>query len=209
MQAAIAGLGHKLSVGQIHNDFKEGAPRVSARAFIAWRAAFRELGRTADSRIDRPQASAPNTTPGRGGDLPQGQAPAGEEPDSSPATSDDESASTDGETAEWRTERVRSERVRADRGELELRRMRGQLVDRKEAEDLQFTSQRITRDRVLMVPARGAAELHALLQSSTKLEAHTIERLLETWLRTALDEASKAIEELGRDDDDDDDTTGA
>ena len=76
MVSAVSALNVALSKSQVDRDYQEGAPRHSARAFLAWRAAYRELGRTADSRIDRPQASAPHTPPPSEGIDPAARKPA-------------------------------------------------------------------------------------------------------------------------------------
>jgi hypothetical protein len=66
---------------------------------------------------------------------------------------------------------------------------------------LQFTAQRLTRDRVEMVAARVAPEVVALVQSGG--DGFGVERLLTEHLRQALEDAAKAIEEI----DDDEDAT--
>ena len=150
--------------------------------------------RTADSRIDRPQASAP-------------AAPPAEEPED-PADQADEN------TSAYRADRARNERIKADRAEIELQQLRGDLVLARAVADMQYTVSRIVRDRLLMVPGRAATDLHALAISlvpeeyrpavAKALPAHTLERRLEDEIRAALDDAAKAVAQAGRDDDDDD-----
>jgi hypothetical protein len=213
MVAAVQELGRQLTKSQVHRDYKEGAPSVSPRQYLAWRADHRDLSRSADGRIDRAQASAPNTSPGRGDDLPQGPVPAtGEQ--ASPVATPEEPDDSDPNAAAYRQDRARNERIKADRAELELQQLRGELVLVREVEALQFTAGRITRDRVLMVPARAAADLHALLltlipepqraELDAKVPLHALERRLDDLLRTALSEAAKAIEDARRDDDEED-----
>lgn len=226
MVLAVAALNVTLSKSQVDRDYKEGAPRHSARAFLAWRAAFRELGRTAESRIDRPQTPATHTPPPSEGTDAAARKPAAVEPAGSPAESsskgddsagpgDDElGAPGDEHTAAFRQDRSRNERIKADRAELELQQLRGELVSVRDSEELHFTSSRITRDRVLMVAPRFAGELHALVLSlvpeelraevAKRLDVHTFERRLETVLRDSLEEAAQAIADNGRDDDDPD-----
>lgn len=191
MVQAVAALGARLSKSQVDRDYREGAPRHGAKAYLAWRAAFRELGRTADSRIDRPQ---------------QPDAP---EPD---VESDDNSA--DEHTAAYRADRARNERIKADRAQLELAREKGEIIAVRDVEDLEFTAGRIVRDRIQMVPARAAADLHALLLSLVPdahretigegLHLHAFERRLDTLLREALIDAATAIENARRGDDEPD-----
>ena len=127
------------------------------------------------------------------------------------STNDDGADDSDPNAAAYRQDRARNERIKADRAELELQQLRGELVPVREVEALQFTAGRITRDRVLMVPARAAADLHALLltlvpepqraELDAKMPLHALERRLDDLLRTALSEAAKAIEDARRDDD--------
>lgn len=204
MVEAIALLGRPVKKSQVHADYQAGAPRTSAKAYLAWRQENRDLSRTLDGRIDRPQA------PARPSDAaPPGQAPAAEI--SAPSEPDEPA---DENTAAYRQDRARNERIKADRAELELEQLRGELVGAREVEELQFTAGRIVRDRVLMVPARAVAELHALLLTlvmedqrasfNERMPLHALERRFEDLLRDALNEAAKAIEEAHRDDDDDD-----
>lgn len=201
-----------VSKTQVDRLYKLGMPRHSAEAARAWRLDNLELSRTADSRIDRPQTPAPHAPRPAVGGLASA-AGAGGDP-SPPASSDDEPADPpeppDENTTAYRADRARNERIKADRAELELLQMRNELVPVREVEQLQFTAGRITRDRVLMVPARLAADLHALALSlmpeaqreafGKALALHELERRLDTELRAALSEAEKAIEEAQRDD---------
>lgn len=226
MVSAVSALNVALSKSQVDRDYQEGAPRHSARAFLAWRAAYRELGRTADSRIDRPQASAPHTPPPSEGIDPAARKPAADEPAGSPAESstraddsagqgeDEPGTPADEHTQAFRQDRARNERLKAERLEIELQQLRGELVGVRESEELHFTSSRITRDRVLMVAPRFAGELQALVLAlvpeelradlAKRLDLHAFERRLETELRAALEEAALAIADNGRDDDDPD-----
>jgi hypothetical protein len=200
---------------QVQRLYEQGMPKHSAEAARAWRLQNLELSRTADSRIDRPQASAQNVsvpvvgglTSSAGGAGAATPAPAGaEEPEDAPDQADEN-------TSAYRADRARNERFKADRAEMELQQLRGELVPARNVAELQFTAGRITRDRVMMVPARLAADMHALVLSlvpeefrktvSDALPIHIFERRLEDELRAALQEAAKAIEQAGRDDDDD------
>lgn len=199
MVAAVAALGATLSKSQVDRDYKEGAPRHSPRAFLAWRAAFRELGRTADSRIDRPQDSRPPPAP------PADDPPA----ESSPSAGGEAAELVDEHTLAFRRDRATNERIKAERAQLELEQLRGDVVSLRDSEELHFTAARITRDRVLMVVPRVSADLHALVLTlvpeelradlAKRLSLHEFERRLEAAQRQALDEAAKAI----ADDDDD------
>jgi hypothetical protein len=132
-----------------------------------------------------------------------------------PPGPDDETGPADENTTAYRADRARNERIKADRAELELQQLRGELISVRESEELHFTSARVTRDRLLMVPARLGGELHALVLSlvpeeqraelAKRLQLHDFERRLETELRMALDDAAQAIERDSRDDDDTDD----
>lgn len=206
MVQAVSQLGRKVSKSQVDRDFQDGAPRTSAEGYLAWRAANRDLSRAVDGRIDRPQS---NTSVG----AESGAAAAAGGDAASPPAEPEEAV--DENTAAYRVDRARNERIKADRAELELQQFRGELVGVREVEELQFTEARIVRDRVLMVPARAAAELHALLltlvpeeqrsQLDARVPLHALERRIEDLLRDALNEAAKAIEEARRDDDDEPD----
>ena len=99
--------------------------------------------------------------------------------------------------------------------ELDYKERIGELIPIRDVEQAEFTAGRITRDRVLMVPARLAADLHALALSlvpeaqreafGQALQVHALERRLEDALRDALSAAAKAIENARRDDDEPDD----
>jgi hypothetical protein len=183
---------------QVQRLYEQGMPKHSAEAARAWRLQNLELSRTADSRIDRPQASAQNVS------VP---APPADEPDDAPDQADEN-------TSAYRADRARNERIKADRAEMELQQLRGELVPARAVADMQYTVARIVRDRLLMVPGRAATDLHALAISlvpeehraavAKALPAHTLERRLEDEIRAALDDAAKASAQAGRDDDDDD-----
>lgn len=240
MVQAVAALGVRLSKSQVDRDFRDGAPRDSARAFLTWRAASRELGRTADSRIDRTrstpspagaspasqplQTSAPNASASEaakaGIDPPAGPDSAGGEPTGlaadaageTPADADDTPG--DEHTLAYRADRARNERIKAERAQLELDRERGAIVAVRDVEELEFTAGRIVRDRIQMVPARAAADLHALVLTlvpeahresvAAELQLHAFERRLDTLLRDALIDAATAIENARRGDDEPD-----
>lgn len=201
-----------VSKSQVGRDKDAGMPMDSADAARAWRLADKDPSRTVDGRIDRPHAQTPaSDSPRSDAEAGTAAGPAGET--TSPAGSADDDQ-VDVDTAAYRADRARNERIKADRAELELEQLRGELVLVKEVERLEFTAGRIVRDRVLMVPARVAGSLQALVLSlapddelradvAKRLTTHTIERLLEDALRGALLEAKKAIEEARNDDDDD------
>jgi hypothetical protein len=200
VRAMAAALGD-VSKSQVDRLFKLGMPRHSVEAARAWRLDNLELSRTADSRIDRPQA------PARAPERPA------EEPAPPPVAGDDDGPA-DANTSAYRADRARNERIKADRAEIELRQLQGELVSAREAEQMLFTAGRIVRDRIEMVPARASADLHALLllqvpeehraAVAAGLELHTFERRLAELLREALADATKAIEDARRDDDDED-----
>lgn len=208
MQSAAAACGVTLSKSQVHNDFTAGAPRHDVKAYLAWRMANRELGRTVESRIDRPQTSAQDSP--EGADAGADAGPGGAAPSTPPGSANADQVDED--TSAFRADRARNERIKADRAELELEQLRGELVSVRDVEQLEQTAGRITRDRMLMVPPRVAASLQALVIShvpeqlrsevAKHLPLHAIEQLLENAQRDALNEAAKAIEEARRDDDD-------
>lgn len=193
---------------QVGRDKQAGMPMSSVEAARAWRLADKDPSRTVDGRIDRPQASAPHNPAAEAG------MPAGPGGDSTTPPGSPEDDQVDENTSAYRVDRARNERIRADRAEIELRQLRGELVAVREVEQMQFTAGRITRDRVEMVPARAAAELHALVLSlvpeehrpaiAAQLQMHVVERRLADLLREALNDAVKAIEDARRDDDDPD-----
>lgn len=196
---------------QVHRLFEKGMPRHSVEAARVWRLNNLELSRTADSRIDRPQPSASNAPRAAVGGLASAAGAGGG--DTPPASgTEDEETSADEHTAAYRADRARNERIKADKAELELAQLRGDLVAVRDVRELEFTAGRITRDRVLMVPARVAADLHAQVTQLVPEEhreafakaftVHALERRLEDDLRAALAEAAKAIEEANTDDDD-------
>jgi hypothetical protein len=213
MAAALA----DVTKSQVQRLYQAGMPRT-VDAARAWRLANLELSRTADSRIDRPQTSARDTTTAAGasqgaergtGDNPgagNAETPSTDEPD--PAEPQDE------HTQSFRRDRAANERIKAERAQIELDQLRGSLIALREVEDFEFTAGRIVRDRIEMVPARVSADLHALVLSlvpeehraaiASALELHVFERRLADALREALDDAAKATEEARRDDDEDD-----
>ena len=112
---------------------------------------------------------------------------------------DDTGGTTDRDTAAYRAERALREAIRRQREQLELEQLRGELVAVQEVSRLQFTAQRLTRDRVEMVAARAAPEVLALVQSGG--DGFAVERVLTGHLRQALEDAAKAIEDIDDDDD--------
>ncbi len=211
MAAAVAQLGRRLTKSQVQRDYSEGAPR-EVGAYLAWRTKHRDFSRSSEGRIDRPQTPAPNAPVAHAAnaavDPPAGLDSAGGE-----ATAAD-SEPADEHTEAFRKFRADNERIKNERGQLELAREKGELVAVADIEALRFTEGRIVRDRVLMVPARVSADLHAGLLSLVPEEQraafaalvplHTFERRLDAALRDALHEAARAIEDASRDDDDPD-----
>lgn len=191
---------------------KRGMPVDSVDAARAWRLANNDFARSAENKIDRAQAPAQTELlkPGADGGL---TTTAGGEVNS-PFASSETDEPVDENTAAYRGDRARNERIKADRAEIELQQLRGELVPLREAEQLQFTALRITRDRVQQVAPRIAADLQALAVSlmpeaqrdafAKTLPVHEFEQRLDAALRTALNDAATAIEEARRDDDDPD-----
>ena len=209
VRAMAAALGD-VTKSQVGRLYTQGMPRT-VEAARAWRLANLELSRTSESRIDRPQTPAQIPVAAVVGGLTSSAGGGGASvppPDSEPDQADEN-------TAAYRADRARNERLKADRSEIELAQLKGDLVPARHVAELQFTAGRITRDRVLMVPARAAADLHALAVSlvpeehrkafAEALNMHAFERRLDDELRAALADAAKAIEQAGRDDDDDED----
>lgn len=212
MVAAVAQLGRQLTKSQVHRDYTDGAPR-SVGAYLAWRTKNRDVSRSAEGRIDRPQTPAPNA-PGAQAANAAGDPPAGPSPAGGEASADAEPA--DENTEAFRRFRADNERIKNERGKVELKQLLGEVVGVREVEELQFTAARIVRDRVLMVPARASADLHTLLLTlmpedqraafEARAPLQAFERRLEDLLRDALSEAAKAVEDAERDTDDDDET---
>lgn len=173
---SIRKMAAELGVGksQVQRDAAAGMPMASVEAARAWRAATHDVSRTKEGRIDRSgeQTSAP---------------------------ADDEPGNSDADTAAYRRERAERERIRREREQLELDELRGQLVDAAEVSRLQFTAQRLTRDRLEMVAARAAPDLVALLKSGG--DGFAVERMLAQHIRQSLEDAAKAIDEIDSDDD--------
>ncbi len=192
---------------QVHRDAQAGMPMDTVEAARAWRLANHDVSRTAEGRIDRPaQTPAPTPPPAEPG---QAAPPSPPGVDGEPPAEE-----ADANTQAYRQDRARNERIKADRAEIALQQLRGELVPVRDVEQLQFTAGRIVRDRIEMVPARAAADLHALVLAlipeehreavGAGLELHAFERRLADVLREALGEAAKAIEDARRDDDDTD-----
>jgi len=204
-----------VSKSQVDRDAKAGMPMGSVEEARAWRLAHHDVSRTAEGRIDRPAQTSGTTPPPADAGL---ATRAGAEAISAPAATgdgegDSEPEVADANTLAYRQDRARNERIKADRAELELKQLQGELVPVREVEQLQFTAGRIVRDRIEMVPARAAADLHALVLTlvpeaqreavAAGLELHQFERRLAEVLREALADAAKAIEDARRDDDED------
>ena len=185
--AAVLGV----SKSQVARDSKAGMPMQDLDAARAWRLANQDLTRTAEGRIDR--APTPTSRP------PPLDAPTNPEPDTDPDDDPLPATATDKDTAAYRAERALREAIRRQREQLELEQLRNELVAVQEVSRLQFTAQRLTRDRVEMVAARAAPEVVALVQSGG--DGFAIERLITGHLRQALEDAAKAIEEIDDDED--------
>jgi hypothetical protein len=179
-----------VSKSQVARDAKAGMPLHDLEAARAWRLANQDLTRTAEGRIDRPAAVAGRSL------LPPGPSP---DPDADPDEDSLPATATDKDTAAYRAERALREAIRRQREQLELEQLRNELVAVQEVSRLQFTAQRLTRDRVEMVAARAAPEVVALVQSGG--DGFAVERLISGHLRQALEDASKAIEEIDNDED--------
>jgi hypothetical protein len=215
MAISVRKMAEQLGVGksQVSRDAQAGMPMDSVEAARAWRLANHDVSRTAEGRIDRPAQTPAQIPPA----AEAGLAPrAGAEAISAPASSGEAAAQPDEQdedTRAYRQDRARNERLKAERAEIELAQMRGSVVDARDVEQLQFTAGRIVRDRIEMVPARAAADLHALVLAqipeehreavAAGLELHAFERRLAEVLRQALAEAAQAIEDAQRDDEDD------
>lgn len=138
---------------------------TSADAARAWRAAARDLARSAESRIDREPTL---------GDVIGPADPA--------AAADDaatEQTGTDQNSSEYRKHRADNERIRCERAQLELDQLKGSLIPVDEAKRLAFTAFRQIRDLVLNVPARVSAQLAA------ETDAFRIAELLDKELTEA------------------------
>jgi hypothetical protein len=181
-----------VSKSQVARDSKAGMPMQDLDAARAWRIANQDLTRTAEGRIDR--------TPTHTSRPPTLDIPTNPDPDTDP---DDDplpaATTTDKDTAAYRSERAQREAIRRQREQLELEQLRNELVAVQEVSRLQFTAQRLTRDRVEMVAARAAPEVVALVQSGG--DGFAVERLITGHLRQALEDAAKAIEEIDDDED--------
>ena len=177
-----------VSKSQVARDAKAGMPMQDVESARAWRLANQDLARTVDGRIDRPAAGA-DVPP-----LPVGL-PADGDDDEEPSPA----SATDKDTAAYRTERALREGIRRQREQLALEQEHQRLVDVGEVSRLQFTAQRLTRDRVEMVAARAAPEVVALVQSGG--DGFAVERVIAGHLRQALEDAAKAIEEIDDDED--------
>jgi hypothetical protein len=170
-----------VSKSQVDRSAKAGMPLDDVDAARAWRLAHQDLARTVDGRIDRPAPAA----------RPPAPPPPADDPDDDPVASDED-------TAIYRTERAKREGIRREREQLALQQERNELVAVQEVARLQFTAQRLTRDRIEMVAARVAPELVALVQAGG--DGFAVERVINDHLRQALEDAAKAIDEMDTDD---------
>jgi hypothetical protein len=173
-----------VSKSQVDRDAKAGMPLDDVDAARAWRLAHQDLARTVDGRIDRPAPAARPVAPPRPA--------ADDDPDDDPLAADED-------TAIYRTERAKREGIRREREQLALQQERNELVAVQDVTRLQFTAQRLTRDRIEMVAARVAPELVALVQAGG--DGFAVERVINDHLRQALEDAAKAIDEMDTDDD--------
>jgi hypothetical protein len=175
-----------VSKSQVDRSAKAGMPLDDVDAARAWRLAHQDLARTVDGRIDRPAPAA----------RPPAPTPAPPASDDDP---DDDPPAADEDTAIYRTERAKREGIRREREQLALQQERNELVAVQDVTRLQFTAQRLTRDRIELVAARVAPELVALVQAGG--DGFAVERVVNEHLRQALEDAAKAIDEMDTDDD--------
>jgi hypothetical protein len=134
--------------------------------------------------------------------------------DESPPDDDEDGNTADEHSAVFREHRASREKTNAERAQFELERLRGQYVAVRDVEQLNFTAGRIHRDRMEMVPARVAADLHALILAAVPevhraevekaLPMHLFETRLADHIRASLSEAEQAIRDAARNDDDTD-----
>ena len=115
-----------LSRSMVSRLHKRGMPRDTVEAAQHWRSIHLEAARLKGTRM----------TIG-----------------ASPAEPADED-SLEGDDALYRRARARREQIRAQREGLELRRLRGSLIELDEIQRVSFTAYRALRDQILNVPAR-------------------------------------------------------
>lgn len=80
------------------------------------------------------------------------------------------------------TSRAKSETMKAELAELDLKKKKGQLVDRGKVEKEAFALAKKVREAIMNVPSRLSAQLAAMKDRSE------VESMLEKELRTALEE---------------------
>ena len=97
------------------------------------------------------------------------------------------------------------EDAKAHIARLKLQRMRGELVDRNNAIALVFQLAREERDSWLNWPARVAA----LMAAELGIDAHTMQKVLETHVRAMSRASLSRGSSSGHDDDEDDEKKGA
>lgn len=150
-----------VSKSQVARDVQAGMPRDVAGA-RAWRDQNRDLSRTVEGRIDRPDPPPAAAVDAQ----PAANTGAGDE--------DRDDAIQPSDTDEYRKARTEREQIRRDRERMELDRDRGKLIDAADAARLAFTSFRSLRDQAFNLPARVAPQCAALtdpLQIEQLLEA--------------------------------------
>lgn len=184
-----------VSKSQAGRDVQAGMPTDDVERARAWRAANRDVSRTADGRIDRPDAPPAAV----GGMAPA--AGAGAASPAAPASSEEADAEIlPGDTAEYRKARTEREQIRRDRERMELDRDRGRLIDAADAARLAFTNFRALRDQAFNLPPRLAPQLAALT------DPLQIEQLLEAELAAVFggfDEQRLLAEQTDDEEDDD------
>lgn len=116
------------------------------------------------------------------------------------AQDDDDDAPEAGDLADYRQARAHREQIRRDREQIELDKLRGNVVDLAEVNRLVFTGFRALRDAVENVPLRIAA------QCAAETDASRVEALITEELAQALRSVDPA--RLLRDVDDDEEDDG-
>ena len=177
VRAMAAQLG--VAKSQVQRDKAASMPMTSASEARAWRQAHKDLSRSADGRIDRPQRT--KAAP------PAQDAPA-------VAAIDAPGPAEDDHTQAFRKDRARVERVKADRAELELERLRGKLIDADDAARQAFTAFRVVRDSFENVSQRVACVVHAIAAGGGS--ARDIEACIATEIRMQLESGADTIARL-------------
>ena len=117
-----------ITKSQAGRDKLDGMPMHDVDAARAWRAAHRDMSRTAEGRIDRPADT--------------------------PAPEADDPPPSDTDTAAYRQARTEREQIRRDRERLELQRDLGEVVNVDDVARLRQTEYRYLRDSIANVPLR-------------------------------------------------------